>query len=73
MSKKYRRPDALPKLRKKPSSGDLVFYQDLDGEIFPVLVLEDTIIKGSRTKAVKVLSGNRITNYYVSDLKGWPQ
>ena len=76
--KSYRVPDKLPKLRRLPNVGELLFIQDLDGEIFPVLVLEVIYVKtkkGHQTKkvrAVNVLSGNTIFNCMPHDLKYMP-
>lgn len=71
----YRRPDKLPFLRGLPKIGDLLAIQDLDGTIFPVIVLGIIYAqtkKGKNTKkvvAIDVLSGNIICNCSLHDLK----
>lgn len=73
--RKYRIPDKLKKLRRLPSIGDLVAVQDLDGEIFPVLVLDiifEKTKKGRPTKkllAINVLGGNIVYHCMLCDLK----
>mgnify|MGYP001289473125 CR=1 FL=1 len=73
--RKYRIPDKLPKLKRLPSVGDLVAVQDLDGEIYPVVVLSlifDTTKKGRPTKkllAINVLGGHTVYNCMYHDLK----
>jgi len=76
--KSYRVPDKLPKLRRLPKEGELLFIQDLDGEIFPVVVLELVYAQtknGKNTKkviAVNVLSGHTTYNCMPHDLKYMP-
>ena len=76
--KSYRVPDKLPKLRRLPKEGELLFIQDLDGEIFPVVVLELVYAQtknGKNTKkviAVNVLSGHTTYNCMPYDLKYMP-
>jgi hypothetical protein len=73
--KSYRIPDKLPKLRRLPKVAELLYIQDLDGEIFPVIILEIVYAqtkKGKNTKkviAVNVLSGHTIYNCMPHDLK----
>ena len=73
--RKYRIPDKLKRLRRLPDVGDLVAVQDLDGEIYPVVVLSlifDTTKKGRPTKkllAINVLGGNVVYHCMYHDLK----
>lgn len=76
--KAYRHPDKLPKLRRVPKIAELLFRQDLDGEVFPLIILSlhETRIKPSTKKGkytivkeAKVLQGNLLTMILVSDLK----
>jgi hypothetical protein len=76
--KSYRHPDKLPKLRRSPKIGELLFRQDLDGEVFPLIILSlhETKIKPSTKKGrytivkeAKVLQGSLLTMILVSDLK----
>jgi len=76
MSKKsFRRPDQLPKLRRLPESGELLAFQDLDGTIFPVIVIGidfERTKKGKVSKLIKgiiVLNGNQIVSCMLHDLK----
>ena len=75
-NKKYRRPNKLPQLRRLPKVGELHFRQDLDGEIFPVIILEIIThvinrkgTKSSLVKEVSILQGSTITQCLVSDLR----
>ena len=70
MNKNYRRPDALKKFRNIPIVGQLLYIQDIDGEILPVIILE--LEKDQRVKnynIVKVLSGQNITRFYINELR----
>lgn len=76
--KVYRHPDKLPKLRRVPKIGELLFRQDLDGAVFPLIILSlhETRIKPSTKKGkytvvkeAKVLQGSLLTMILVSDLK----
>ena len=74
-TRKFRIPDKLPRLRQLPKVGDLVAIQDLDGKVFPVIVMKiefNKTKKGKDTKVLKaihILSGNTHTTAQLSDLR----
>lgn len=51
--KQFRRPDALPKLRRRPKVGELLYYQDLDGVTYPLVVIEVNYPQ-TKTKDIKM-------------------
>ena len=73
--KQYRIPDKLPKLRGLPQVGQLLYLQDLDGQVRPVIILELVYAKSKKGKnlkrllEIKVLSGSSIINCMLHDLK----
>lgn len=74
-NKIFRRADKLPKLRGLPHIGQLLYIQDLDATIFPVIVLElvhEKTKRGKSTKRlleIKILSGSKITSCMLHDLR----
>lgn len=70
MNKNFRRPDSLKKFRKTPTVGQLLYIQDIDGEIFPVIIIElEKDVRVKNYNIVKVLSGQTITRFYINELK----
>ncbi len=73
--REYRIPDKLPQLKKLPKIGDLVAIQDLDGTIFPCIVLQinkKLTKKGKPSKlvsSISVLCENRICDVMLHQLK----
>lgn len=73
--KQFRIPDKLPKLRGLPEVGQLLYLQDLDGQVRPVIILELVYAKSKKGKNLKrlleirVLSGSSIINCMLHDLK----
>jgi len=73
--REYRIPDKLPQLKKIPQVGDLVAIQDLDGTIFPCIVLQinkKLTKKGKPSKLVSnisVLCDNRVCAVMLHQLK----
>jgi hypothetical protein len=71
----YRRPDLLPQLRVLPDIGDLCGLQDLDGEVFTVVVLDIKFCKTKKGKLTKklqgitILTGNIISDVMLHQLK----
>ena len=57
--KNYRRPDKLPRLRTLPKIGDLVALQDLDGTIFPSIVIRVEFNKTKKGNDTKVLKDSK--------------
>lgn len=76
MKKQFRIPDKLPKLKGRlPEVGELLFLQDLDGSIQPVIILQLVYEKSKKGKnlkrllEIKILSGCKITTCLLHDLK----
>jgi len=52
-NRQYRRPNKLPHFKGIPKVGELLYTQDEDGEIFPILVLEVNTYEANKKKLHK--------------------
>lgn len=71
----FRKPDAMPKLRRLPVVGELLCIQDLDNTVFPVIILSIDVKKTKKGNPTKLVEGitvfldNKIIRVMLHDLR----